>query len=107
MLPSLFEPCGLTQLYALRYGTVPIVRATGGLADTVHEYNPALKEGTGFLFREYSGNALSGAINRALTFYRQLPHWDSIRLNGMAESHSAVKSAEKYIEIFRWALDKH
>ncbi|MCS6999963.1 MAG: glycogen/starch synthase [Bacteroidota bacterium] len=106
VMPSLFEPCGLTQIYALRYGTVPIVRATGGLADTVQEYNPVTTEGTGFTFREYSVSAFAHAIERALSYYRHPFHWDRIRRNGMQQDFSAAKSAQQYIDVFRWALEK-
>lgn len=106
LMPSLFEPCGMTQLYALRYGTVPIVRATGGLADTVEEYNPITRQGTGFTFGEYTVTAFARAIERALSYYRHPLHWDQIRRNGMLQDFSATKSAQRYLEVFRWALEK-
>jgi starch synthase len=105
-MPSLFEPCGLTQIYALRYGTVPIVRATGGLADTVREYDPTTGEGTGFTFGEYSAAAFARAIDRALRYYRHPIHWDRVRTNGMRQDFSATKSAQQYLNVFRWALEK-
>ncbi|MCX7930224.1 MAG: glycogen synthase GlgA [Chlorobi bacterium] len=106
LMPSLFEPCGLTQIYALRYGTVPIVRSTGGLADTVAEYDPTSGSGTGFLFGEYSVAAFARTIERALQYYRHPVHWDRIRRNGMQQDFSATKSAQQYINVFRWALEK-
>lgn len=106
LVPSLFEPCGLTQIYALRYGTVPIVRATGGLADTVEDYNPTTGTGTGFTFREYSVAAFAATIERALRYYRDPVHWDRLRRNGMEQDFSARKSAQRYLEVFRWALEK-
>jgi len=106
LVPSLFEPCGLTQMYALRYGTVPIVRATGGLADTVEDYDPLTGQGTGFTFREYSVAAFAATIERALRYYHDPVHWDRIRRNGMLKDFSAMKSAQRYLEVFRWALEK-
>lgn len=106
LMPSLFEPCGLTQIYALRYGTVPIVRSTGGLADTVVEYNPTTGDGTGFTFGEYSSAAFARAIERALRYYRHPIHWKRIRINGMRQDFSATKSAQQYLNVFRWALEK-
>src|SRR5207249_5102507 len=69
LMPSRFEPCGLNQLYRLRYGTVPVVRAVGGLADTVHDYAPRDKQANGFVFRDYTGAAMLEALRRALALY--------------------------------------
>lgn len=107
LMPSLFEPCGLTQLYALRYGTVPIVRATGGLADTVIDYDPTTGTGTGFTFHDYTTHALARTIEHALGYYQNHPHWDQLRFNGMKQDFSAYKSAQRYLEVFRWALQKY
>ncbi|MBX7156538.1 MAG: glycogen synthase [Bacteriodetes bacterium] len=106
MVPSLFEPCGLTQIFALKYGTVPIVRATGGLADTVEEYNPETGTGNGFLFEKYVSRSLLNAISRAVYYYKSTPHWDTVRLNGMACNYSSRLSAENYINVFTWALQR-
>ncbi|MCX8051440.1 MAG: glycogen synthase [Chlorobi bacterium] len=106
LMPSLFEPCGLTQLYALRYGTVPVVRSTGGLADTVAEYDPVSGIGTGFTFGEYSVAAFARAIERGLSYYRHPLHWDRVRINGMQQDFSATKSAQQYLAVFGWALEK-
>lgn len=105
-LPSMFEPCGLTQMYALKYGTVPIVRATGGLADTVEEYDAVTMRGTGFLFDSFNRREFYNAVQRALISYRFQPHWDRIRQNGMAKNFSSEVSAAQYINIFTWALQK-
>jgi starch synthase len=105
-LPSLFEPCGLTQMYALKYGTVPIVRATGGLADTVEEYDAVTMRGTGFLFDRFNRREFYNAVQRALISYRFQPHWDKIRQNGMAKNFSSEVSAGEYINVFTWALEK-
>lgn len=106
LMPSRFEPCGLTQMYAMRYGTIPIVRQTGGLADTVHEYQPDYGTGTGFLFWQYNADDLAYAIRRALSIYRSDPHWDMIRKNAMAENFSSGQTALEYLKIFNQALEK-
>ncbi len=106
MMPSLYEPCGLTQMYAMKYGTIPIVRSTGGLSDTVLEYNRNTSQGTGFLFYGYNAHDLSLTINRALSVYKTKPHWNTIRRNGMNADFSAGRSAEEYIKAFKWALEK-
>jgi starch synthase len=106
MLPSRFEPCGLTQMYALKYGTIPIVRFTGGLADSVREYVPGTGEGTGFVFYQYNADDLAYAIHRALDIYGSNPHWDIIRKNAMNEDFSSDNSALEYLKVFQWALEK-
>jgi starch synthase len=106
LIPSRFEPCGLTQLYALKYGTIPIVRMTGGLADTVHEYNYASAEGNGFLFYQYNADDMDYAIRRAVDSYQQDPHWGLIRQNAMNADFSSRESALKYLQVFNWALNK-
>ncbi len=106
LLPSRFEPCGLTQMYALKYGTLPIVRSTGGLADTVHEYIPGTGEGTGFNFWQFSSDDMSYAMRRALYIYNNQPHWDLARTNAMKEDFSSRKSALEYIKVFQWAIEK-
>lgn len=105
IVPSRFEPCGLTQMYALKYGTIPIVRATGGLADTVQEFNPTSLQGNGFLFANYQRREFSAALRRALSVYSVKPYWDALRTNAMECDYSAVRSGKEYIEVFRWALD--
>lgn len=106
LMPSRFEPCGLTQMYAMRYGTIPIVRQTGGLADTVTEYDPNTAKGTGFNFVQYNAGDMAWAINRALSIYEVEPHWDTIRRNAMNQNFSSEKSANEYIQVFNWALGK-
>ncbi len=106
MVPSRYEPCGLTQMYAMKYGTIPIVRMTGGLADTVTEYNYDTEEGTGFLFWQYNAEDLSFAIRRALTLYKNKSHWDLIRKNAMQTNFSSGSSALEYLKVFKWALEK-
>ncbi len=105
-LPSRYEPCGLTQMYALKYGTIPIVRSTGGLADTVFEYVPEKKLGNGFLFINYNAEDMDFAISRALQIYYNNQDWKQVKLNAMSYDFSIRSSAEKYIQVFEWALGK-
>ncbi len=88
VMPSIYEPCGLNQLYSLRYGTVPIVHRTGGLADTVKQWNPRTGNGTGFAFDHHDGAGLRWAIEAALTAYRDPKQWNRLIQNGMAEDFS-------------------
>jgi starch synthase len=104
LMPSRFEPCGLSQMIAMRYGSVPIVRATGGLADTVKDYNPVTGEGTGFVFDRYDRWALFGAIVRALERYKNPQEWRRIQLQGMRADFSWEASARKYEDIYYKAL---
>ena len=106
LMPSRFEPCGLTQMYAMRYGTIPIARITGGLADTITEYSFDTAEGTGFLFWQYNADDFAFAIRRALSVYNNYPHWDMIRQNAMSNNFSSGKSALEYLKVFKWALEK-
>lgn len=104
LVPSRFEPCGLTQLYALRYGTVPIVRAVGGLADTVVDANPAqLAAGraTGIVFKQASAAALAAAIRRAVSLYRAKAPWQQMQLTGMAQDHSWTTAAQAYQALYQ------
>ncbi len=100
LMPSRFEPCGLGQMIALRYGSVPIVRATGGLNDTVREGF----EGNGFRFHPYDGRHFIDAITRALAVYQDSESWSLLRERGMREENSWAVSAERYVELYRWAL---
>ncbi len=105
LMPSRYEPCGLTQLYALKYGTIPIVRLTGGLADTVEEYNEERLSGTGYTFFGYKSDELEFAIKRALSIYLKEPLWNSVRMNCMNKNFTSEESAKKYIEVFNWASE--
>lgn len=106
LMPSKFEPCGLTQMFALAYGTIPVVRSVGGLADTVQEYDPVTFTGTGFQFHRYSPSSLSTALENALRIYKREPHWDVIRKNAMAVDNSIFVAASRYVEVFSWAQDR-
>ena len=100
LMPSKYEPCGLNQLYSLRYGTVPIVRCTGGLADTITDYDLNHDRGTGFVFTEYTAPAMLAAIERALVVYADSERWRRLVVRGMSERWSWDKSALKYLELY-------
>src|SRR5438876_7356727 len=107
LMPSRFEPCGLGQLIAMRYGSVPIVRAVGGLADTVQEYDPRSGEGNGFTFANYDAWEFFAAIVRALELYRFKDIWRKLQQRGMAADHSWHASALRYVEVYRNAIAFH
>jgi starch synthase len=100
LMPSQFEPCGLTQMVALKYGTVPVVRDIGGLHDTIEDVDPASRNGTGFKFQERTPDALLGAIDRALAAYGQPALWGAIVANGMRQDFSWAQSAKAYLELY-------
>jgi len=104
LMPSKYEPCGLNQIYSLRYGTVPIVRATGGLDDTIEPWNPRTGKGTGFKFSEYSGEALLEAIKEALWAFRDQSSWRKLMRNGMGKDFSWNASAREYVRVYEKAL---
>jgi starch synthase len=101
LMPSHYEPCGLNQMYSMRYGTVPIVRATGGLDDTVHNFDPKSRSGNGFKFYDYRASALLDKIREALYFYGKPEVWKQIQRNGMSMDNSWTAAAAKYIEFYR------
>lgn len=101
LMPSRYEPCGLNQMYSLRYGTVPIVRRTGGLADTVREWDARNATGTGFLFDEFRADAFLDALARALRAWRDRRGWQALVRNGMAEDFSWEKQVVRYEELYR------
>jgi starch synthase len=103
LMPSRFEPCGLNQMYSLRYGTVPVVREVGGLADTVRDYSRAPTP-NGFTFREYAPAALLDALTRALALYRDRRKWLALQRVGMREDHSWDRSAKEYVKVYERAL---
>jgi len=108
LMPSHYEPCGLNQIYSLRYGTVPVVRKTGGLADTVQDWNEFNEyghdTGNGFSFYEYTGIALLQAVQRAINDYHNKPVWRKIQRNGMEKDYSWKHSAEEYIMLYEKLL---
>jgi starch synthase len=104
LVPSRFEPCGLTQLYGLRYGAVPLVRRVGGLADTVVDADADGADGTGFAFGSIDPADLEDAIRRAIAAYRTPARWRAIMLRGMSIDHSWSDAAARYIELYRTLL---
>jgi starch synthase len=101
LMPSRYEPCGLNQIYSLRYGTIPVVRATGGLDDTIVEFDPAAGGGNGFKFHDYSAAAMIECIGRALACYRRPAHWRRLVQNAMAADYSWDRSAREYLGLYR------
>lgn len=105
LMPSKFEPCGLNQMYSLVYGTVPLVRETGGLADTVIRYNEKTGEGNGFMFKNYESDALIKELNRALKIFEDKKTWQKIMKNGMKSDFSWDSSAKKYLDLYKTMLE--
>lgn len=106
IMPSRFEPCGLNQLYSMAYGTLPIVRKTGGLVDTVQQYREGTSEGTGFLFEEASGRALYYTIGWACaTYYDRRGDFETLRKNAMSQDLSWAKASETYEKVYQWAIE--
>ena len=105
LMPSQFEPCGLSQLIAMRYGTLPIVRETGGLRDTVLSYNEATGDGNGFSFFNYNAHDMLHTIQRALEYYHDHKDvWQLLQKRGMTTDYSWTRSAGKYMELYRGLL---
>lgn len=105
LMPSLFEPCGLSQLMALRYGTVPIVRETGGLKDTVEPYNEYESRGTGFSFSNYNAHEMLDTVRYAkYIYYDKKREWNKIIDRAMAADFSWQQSAGKYQELYDWLI---
>lgn len=100
LMPSLYEPCGLNQMYSLAYGTVPVVRKVGGLADTVSPYDPGTRRGTGFVFEHYTEDGLGWALGRALTTHMDQRAWRSLQQAGMAEDNSWEHRADEYLSAY-------
>lgn len=104
LMPSRYEPCGLNQMYSLKYGTVPIVRATGGLDDTITAFNPRTKKGTGFKFAPYDAGEFLNTIKRAYDVYQDQKTWKTLMTSGMKKDFSWTASAKKYVTLYRKLL---
>jgi len=100
LMPSKYEPCGIGQLIALRYGTIPVVRQTGGLKDTVQQYNKYTQEGNGFVFENYNAHEMMYALKRALSFYGNYEIWHKIQLNAVQADYSWKRSAKEYEALY-------
>jgi starch synthase len=107
LMPSRYEPSGLNQMYSLKYGTVPIVRATGGLDDTIEPWDARTGRGTGFKFSDYSGETLLMMIRAALLAYRDQSSWQTLMKNGMAKDFSWQASARDYIKLYERVRQAH
>jgi len=107
LMPSRYEPCGLNQLYSLKYGTVPVVRGVGGLEDTITDYTAFPDRGTGFKFYEYTKEAMLDAIRRALGIYADEKKWQALIKKCMSEDFSWERSAREYIQLYKKAIEKH
>ena len=107
LLPSKYEPCGLNQLYALKYGTIPIVHETGGLADTINNYTPESakqKTATGFTFKNFTSEELLIAIKSALYLYQNKKEWQQLMKNAMSQDWSWEHSCKEYISLYKKLL---
>ena len=100
LMPSRYEPCGLNQIYSLRYGTVPVVRSTGGLDDTIQDYDPASGKGTGFKFSDYTGPELLKTVQRALAAFSDPAQWKRVMQSGMKQDFSWGSSAREYVKLY-------
>jgi starch synthase len=105
LMPSRYEPCGLNQMYSLRYGTVPIVRRTGGLADSVAHFDAHSGEGTGIVFNDFDSPALEWALHTALDLYAQPDNWARLVQNGMAQDFSWARQAQAYVGLYERLTD--
>jgi starch synthase len=104
LMPSRYEPCGLNQIYSLRYGTIPIVRRTGGLADSVTHYNESNGDGTGIVFRDYDAPALRWALDTTLTLHERPTDWHRLMQNAMAKDFSWTQQGALYLTEYRKLL---
>ena len=101
LMPSRYEPCGLNQMYSLRYGTIPIVHRTGGLADSVQHFNPATGQGTGCVFNDFDANAIRWALENTLDWFADAALWQRIVQNAMAQDYSWDRQISRYVSMFR------
>ena len=106
LMPSKYEPCGLNQIYSLKYGTIPVVRATGGLDDTITNYDPGTGKGNGFKFNRYDAKELLNQIKVAIGFFHRPEHWKQLLRNAMMADFSWQRSAEAYLQLYQKALEK-
>jgi starch synthase len=106
LMPSKFEPCGLNQIYSIKYGTVPVVRETGGLKDTIQNFNAKTGKGNGFIFKKYKSKDLYSAIKTAVDAFKDKKAWTKIQKNGMRANFSWETSAKKYVKLYEKAMKK-
>jgi starch synthase len=106
LMPSLYEPCGLNQMYSLKYGTIPIVRRTGGLADSVQMWDGHARQGTGIVFNDFDTNAIRWAIHTALDLYKDRDAWHQMMLNAMAQDFSWERQAKEYVVLYEGLIQE-
>ena len=106
LMPSKFEPCGLNQMYSLRYGTPPIVRAVGGLDDTIENFDRGSRRGNGFKFYDYQAARLLEKVYEALLVYTDRDLWQTLMRNGMSADHSWQRAAEQYVQVYQWLAQR-
>jgi starch synthase len=106
LMPSRYEPCGLNQIYSLKYGTIPVARATGGLEDVIEEFDEMKGTGTGFKFRDYSAGAFLSKIKMAIEIYKDRHRWNAIIQNAMSKDFSWDVSGKRYLNLYEKALEK-
>jgi starch synthase len=104
LMPSMYEPCGLNQMYSLKYGTVPIVRHTGGLADSVRMWDSSTQTGTGIVFNDFDLSAIRWAMHTALDLFKDKTAWNLLMQNGMAQDFSWERQATEYVALYRKML---
>jgi starch synthase len=104
LMPSRYEPCGLNQMYSLRYGTVPVVRRTGGLADSVQHFDPVSAVGTGVVFNDYDAEAVHWAVGTALAWFQNPSLWQRLVRNGMAQDFSWSRQVPRYVANYQRLL---
>ena len=104
LMPSLYEPCGLNQMYSLKYGTVPIVRRTGGLADSVQQWNPASRRGTGILFNDFDAAAVRWALHTAIDLFKDRTAWLQAMRNGMEQDFSWDRQSRQYVQLYETVI---
>jgi len=106
LMPSKFEPCGLNQMYSLRYGTPPIVRAVGGLDDTIENFDRGSRRGNGFKFYDYQAARLLEKVYEALLVYTDRELWQTLMRNGMSADHSWQRAAAQYVQVYEWLAQR-
>jgi len=106
LMPSQYEPCGLSAMYALKYGTLPIGHATGGLYESIQDYDPSNESGHGFLFYDYTHEAFWDAIQRARSYFTDESHWADLRLRAMACDFSWANAVAKYEDVYKRVLGR-
>ena len=106
LMPSAYEPCGMNQMYSLKYGTIPIVHKVGGLSETIEEYNPDTKTGNGFVFEKFTAKDMIRAVKKALRVYKKKDMWNELQRSGMQVDYSWDRSAKEYLNLYTMLCDE-